>query len=87
MKIIFAERGWLEYLTLQSTDKQTLKKINTLIKDIARNGADSGLGKPDRLKGTHSWSRRIDQKNRLVYNLDADGNMIIISCLGHYEDK
>ena len=33
-----------------------------------------------------AWSRRIDHENRLVYNFDAQQNLLIISCKGHYED-
>lgn len=67
-------------------DKKTLKKINALIKDIERNGLSEGIGKPEPLKYRKAWSRRIDQENRLVYNFDAQQNLLIISCKGHYED-
>ena len=67
-------------------DKKTLKKINALIKDIERNGLSEGIGKPEPLKYRKAWSRRIDHENRLVYNFDAQQNLLIISCKGHYED-
>jgi toxin YoeB len=72
---------------LDSSRQKTLKKINNLLKDIERNG-NSGLGKPEPLKGDFSgyWSREIDEKNRLVYKID--GNIIkIIQCKNHYNDK
>jgi toxin YoeB len=31
-------------------------------------------------------SRRIDEANRLVYDIDELQNIRIISCKGHYED-
>ena len=64
----WSEEGWNDYLYWQSQDRKTLKKINDLIKDIERNGSDKGIGKPEPLKGNLSefWSRRIDEKNRLV---------------------
>ena len=34
MKPQWHEKAWEEYLEWQSEDKKTLKKINTLIKDI-----------------------------------------------------
>jgi toxin YoeB len=37
-KLIFAERAWEDYLYWQETDKKTVKRINTLLRDIARNG-------------------------------------------------
>ena len=46
-----------------------------------------GIGKPEALKyGDGNWSRRIDEKNRLVYNVSSENDIIIISCKGHYED-
>ena len=34
--ITFAEDAWNEYLSWQFQDKKTLKKINTLLKEIQR---------------------------------------------------
>ena len=66
-KLIFSERAWEEYLYWQSQDRKTLQRINTLLKDIARNGYE-GIGKPEPLKyRDNQWSRRIDDVNRLVY--------------------
>ena len=84
-KLIFAERAWEEYLYWQETDKKTLKRVNLLLKDIARNGND-GLGKPEPLRYRDGWSRRIDDVNRLVYQLKADGSVEILQCKGHYDD-
>ena len=70
----------------QMLDKKTLQKINALIKDIERNGLSEEIGKPEPLKYRKAWSRRIDQENRLVYNFDAQQNLLIISCKGHYEN-
>jgi toxin YoeB len=50
MKINFTEIGWQDYTYWQSQDKKTLKKINSLIDDIGRNGYD-GIGKPEQLSG------------------------------------
>lgn len=84
-KIAFTFRAWQEYDFWQKEDKKTLKKINTLIKDIERNGYD-GIGKPEALKGNLSgfYSRRIDHANRLVYRIN-DKILEIVSCKGHYE--
>ena len=35
-KITFAEDAWEEYLYWQTQDKKTLKKINSLLRDIQR---------------------------------------------------
>ncbi len=86
MNKIWSDIAWDEYLQWQMLDKKTLKKINSLIKDIERNGLSEGTGKPEPLRYRKAWSRRIDHENRLVYNMDSDNNLLIISCKGHYED-
>lgn len=43
-------------------------------------------GKPEPLKYRKAWSRRIDQENRLVYDMDENGNFWIIACREHYDD-
>lgn len=85
-KIIFSERAWEEYLYWQVQDRKTLKRINTLLKDIDRNGFE-GIGKPEPLRyQTNYWSRCIDDINRLVYKL-SEGQIEIVQCKGHYNDK
>jgi len=56
------------------------------LEDIKRNGAMQGIGKPEPLKHRPGYSRRIDDFNRLVYDIDELQNIKIISCRGHYED-
>jgi len=84
-KLTFAERAWKEYLQWQITDPKTLKRINLLLKDIDRNGSD-GIGKPEKLRHRDGWSRRIDDVNRLVYQLKDDDSVEILQCKGHYDD-
>lgn len=84
--ILWHDDAWADYLYWQSQDKKTLKRINQLIQDIARNGYE-GLGKPEPLKGALSgwWSRRIDVANRIVYRISG-ADVEIIQCGGHYGD-
>ena len=86
MNKIWSDIAWEEYLQWQMLDRKTLKKINALVKVIERNGLSEGIGKPEPLKYRKAWSRRIDWENRLVYNIDSNHNLLIISCKGHYED-
>ena len=86
MNKLWADDAWDEYISWQSEDRKTLRRINALIKDIERNGLSVGIGKPEPLKYRKGWSRRIDQANRLVYDSDEKGNLWIISCKGHYDD-
>ena len=85
MKKIWFDEAWRDYLWWQGQDRKTLKRINALIQDIERGGY-SGLGKPEPLSENLSgfWSRRIDDKNRLVYRI-ADNVLEIVSCKGHYD--
>ena len=46
MKLLWDDRAWEDYVYWQTQDKKTLKKINTLIKDIQRDRYD-GIGKPE----------------------------------------
>ena len=84
MNKLWTDDGWADYLYWQSQDKKTLKRINELIKDIERNGALNGIGKPEALKYRKGFSRRIDETHRLVYAIDENGVLWIISCRGHY---
>ena len=85
--ITFAEDAWEEYLEWQIQDKKTLKKINTLLKEVQRTPFE-GTGKPEPLKGNleGKWSRRINDKDRLVYEVMV-GTIIVQQFKGHYNDK
>ena len=84
--LTFAQNAWEEYLYWQTQDKKTLKKINSLLKDIIRHPFE-GEGKPEPLKGEDGlWSRRINEKDRLVYEI-SEGEIYILQCKGHYNDK
>lgn len=65
-------------------DRVTLKRINQLIRDI-EHGPFSGIGKPEQLKHQLPgfWSRRIDDRHRLVYAVD-NGIILIAQCRDHY---
>jgi toxin YoeB len=83
---IWSDAAWDGYLYWQRQDKKTLKRINDLVKDIERNSS-TGIGKPEPLKHEKQgyWSRRIDEKNRLVYKITGDC-IEIAQCRGHYDD-
>lgn len=82
----FTSNGFEDYMYWQKQDRKTLRKINALLEDIKRNGVLDGIGKPESLKYRTGYSRRIDEANRLVYDIDELQNIKIISCRGHYED-
>ena len=84
MNILFTDDAWEDYLYWQQADKQTLRKINQLLKDIQRTPF-SGIGKPEPLKHQLQgcWSRRIDSEHRLVYDI-TDSTLKVIGCRFHY---
>ena len=87
MILAWAEDAWDDYCYWQEQDRKTVRRINKLLADIRRN-CYTGIGNPEPLKYDLSnyWSRRIDEKNRLVYTIK--GNMVfIVQCGSHYRDK
>lgn len=86
MNKLFTENGWKDYVYWETEDRKTLKRINRLIEDISRNG-NAGIGKPEPLSGDLAgfWSRRINEKDRLIYKLEAE-EIIILACRYHYGD-
>ncbi|MEK6750045.1 MAG: Txe/YoeB family addiction module toxin [Pseudomonadota bacterium] len=84
MNLVFSDHAWEDYLYWQATDKNMVKRINALIKDIQRSPFE-GIGKPEPLKHALSgyWSRRINDEHRIVYKLDAN-TMYIAQLRYHY---
>lgn len=85
--LIFLPEAWEDFNYWLDQDRKTVKRIRLLIQDIERNSF-VGVGKPEPLKGNLSgwWSRRIDNKNRLVYRV-TDEQIEIAQCRSHYGDK
>jgi toxin YoeB len=85
--ILFTPSAWSDYTYWQGQDKKTLKRINTLIEAATREPY-TGIGKPEPLRGdlTGFYSRRIDDVNRLVYQV-TETELQIIACRYHYSDK
>lgn len=80
----WTDAAWEDYLYWQTQDDKTIKRIHKLIQDIKRSPF-VGIGKPEALKANLSgfWSRRIDDRHRLVYAVD-DAAITIIACRYHY---
>jgi toxin YoeB len=84
LNVMWTAEAWDDYVYWQGQDKKTLKRINQLIKDMQRTPFE-GIGKPEPLKEnlTGFWSRRIDETNRLVYEVTS-AQLNIVSCRYHY---
>jgi toxin YoeB len=85
MTLHFSSKAWEDYTYWQQIDPRLVRKINTLLKDIAQNHYE-GIGKPEPLKHALSghWSRRITDEHRLVYRVE--GQVIyVLQARYHYE--
>lgn len=87
MILAWDDDAWDDYCYWQKQDKKTLNRINKLLADIKRNGYN-GIGEPEPLKHDLNkyWSRRIDEKNRIVYTVE-ENTAFIVQCGSHYRDK
>jgi toxin YoeB len=85
MRYIFVDESWEDYLYWQQTDKKKLRRINDLLKDIARNPF-TGLGESEPLKFNYKgfWSRRVDDEHRLIYRVQG-ADIQIAKCRFHYD--
>lgn len=85
--LIFEGNTWLTYEQLREKDKKLHKALCKLLKEMLRSDPSSGLGKPEPLKHNLSglWSKRISQKDRLIYRFDNE-SIYIFAIGGHYAD-
>jgi toxin YoeB len=65
-------------------NKAVLKKLFVLLDELTEHPF-TGTGKPEQLKYilAGSWSRRINQEHRLIYEV-MDDTVLIYSAKGHY---
>ncbi len=73
----------------KSGDKKLLQKIALLLEELIVNPR-SGSGQPERLKHNFEglYSRRINKKHRLIYQIEDEiVTVIIISAFSHYGNK
>jgi toxin YoeB len=84
VKLVFTDTAWEDYLWFQENDRNLLRRINQLIKDIIRSPFE-GIGKPEPLKANLAgyWSRRITDEHRIVYTVTST-EIVIASCRYHY---
>jgi toxin YoeB len=78
----------IEYLK-KTGDKAALKKLAVLLAELTEHPR-TGKGQPEELKHNFSgcWSRRINNKHRIVYKIEEKQvTVIILYARGHYKDK
>ena len=85
----YTEKFYSDIEKLRSTPN-LIKKIDAFLDEIEQHPS-WGTGKPEALKGygeRNVYSRRIDPKHRLVYEVfEEEGLVKILSAYGHYDDK
>lgn len=86
MKLSITSGATEDLETWAKNNPKVLTRIIRLIAEIARSPR-SGTGKPERLRHVQGevWSRRITERDRLVYDI-ADDVTTIIACRFHYDD-
>ena len=84
--IVFEGSTWNKYEELRQKDKTLHKNLCKILKEMQRNDPTIGLGKPEPLKHALSgfWSRRLSQKDRVIYKFD-DETIHIFAIGGHYD--
>ena len=73
----------------KSGDKRSIKKVEKIFEELQQNPYE-GIGKPEALKYQYKgyWSRRINDKDRLIYEVREQViTVFVVSALGHYDDK
>jgi len=84
--LAFEGHTWEVYETIRQKDKRLHKTLCRLLKEMLRDDPASGTGKPEPLKHNLSglWSRRLSQKDRVIYKYD-DNYIYIFAIGGHYD--
>jgi len=83
--LVFEGTTWVTYEELRIKDKRLHKALCTILKEMLRGDPSTGAGKPETLRHNLSgyWSRRLSQKDRLIYRFD-DNYIYIFAIGGHY---
>ncbi|RKZ70424.1 MAG: Txe/YoeB family addiction module toxin [Gammaproteobacteria bacterium] len=84
--LVFEGNTWAADQELRLKDKKLHKALCRILKEMLRDDPGAGTGKPEPLKHNLSslWSRRISQKDRVIYKYDKD-YIYIFAIGGHYD--
>lgn len=87
--VIVTEDAQHDLKKLLHNEQAAYKKALKLIAELY-NHPRTGTGKPEQLSGNRAgqWSRRINKKHRLVYDIrDMEVVVLVLTAYGHYDDK
>lgn len=84
--LVFEGTTWTTYEELREKDKKLHQALCKLLKEMLRSDPAAGLGKPEQLRHNLAgfWSKRISQKDRLIYKFD-DQYIYVFAIGGHYD--
>lgn len=84
--LVFEGNTWIVYEELREKDKKLHKALCKIFKEMLRGDPSIGIGKPEPLKHNLSglWSRRLSQKDRVIYKFN-DQYIYIFAIGGHYD--
>lgn len=87
MKVAWDKKALADFQRFEAKEPKLAERIVDLLGDIKRDPF-TGIGKPEplRFELQGAWSRRIDQKHRLIYTVEGD-TCYVVKCRGHYGDK
>lgn len=87
--VIVTEDAQHDLKKLLHNEQAGYQKALKLIAELY-NHPRTGTGKPEQLSGNRAgqWSRRINKKHRLVYEIrDMEVVVLVLTDYGHYDDK
>ncbi|MFR9513063.1 MAG: Txe/YoeB family addiction module toxin [Rikenellaceae bacterium] len=87
--LILSERAKEDIAKIKRSDPSSFKKISKLLIELAQHPR-KGTGQVETLKhfNEETYSRRINQKHRLIYRVYDDiVEVLVLSAYGHYNDK
>ena len=86
--LVFEGRTWEACEAIREKDKKLHKAICKVLKEMLREDPSKGMGKPEQLRHNLSgfWSKRISQKDRLIYKFDNE-YIYIFAIGGHYDGR
>jgi toxin YoeB len=84
--LVFEGNTWIAYEALRQKDRKMHQALCRILKEMLREDPATGTGKPEPLKHNLSglWSRRLSQKDRLIYKFDND-YIYLFAIGGHYD--
>ena len=84
MDIQFTPTAWAEFQELLKLDRKLFSRTLDLIEAVTREPF-AGIGKPEPLRHQLAgcWSRRINDRHRLVYRVNSR-TLVILSRIYHY---